>query len=86
MNRYPLWKNLLILGTLLVSLVLALPNFFPQDPSIEVSAARKTEMTAASADEIRAALENAKVPFKRIDTLEGGKVLVRFESSGDRCV
>ena len=84
MNRYPLWKNLLILGTILVSLVLALPNFFPQDPSIEVSAARKTEMTAASADEIRAALENAKVPFKRIDTLEGGKVLVRFDSSGDQ--
>ncbi|MFZ1539325.1 MAG: protein translocase subunit SecD [Chromatiaceae bacterium] len=84
MNRYPLWKNLLILGILLVSLVLALPNFFPQDPSIEVSAARKTEMTAASADEIRAALENAKAPFKRIDTLDGGKILVRFASSGDQ--
>ncbi len=84
MNRYPLWKNLLILGILLVSLVLALPNFFPQDPSIEVSAARKTEMTAASADEIRAALENAKVPFKRVDPLEGGKILVRFASSGDQ--
>lgn len=84
MNRYPLWKNLLILGVILVSLVLALPNFFPQDPSIEVSAARKTEMTAASADEIRATLENAKVPFKRIDTLEGGKILVRFDSSGDQ--
>ncbi|MBP8290869.1 MAG: protein translocase subunit SecD [Chromatiaceae bacterium] len=84
MNRYPLWKNLLILGIILVSLVLALPNFFPQDPSIEVSAARKTEMTAASADEIRATLENAKVPFKRIDTLEGGKILVRFDSSGDQ--
>ncbi|HSO80431.1 MAG TPA: protein translocase subunit SecD [Chromatiaceae bacterium] len=84
MNRYPLWKNLLILGVILVSLVLALPNFFPQDPSIEVSAARKAEMTAASADEIRAALENAKVPFKRVDTLEGGKVLVRFDSSGEQ--
>ena len=84
MNRYPLWKNLLILGVILVSLVLALPNFFPQDPSIEVSAARKAEMTAASADEIRAALENAKVPFKRVDTLEWGKVLVRFDSSGDQ--
>jgi preprotein translocase subunit SecD len=84
MNRYPLWKNLLILGVILVSLVLALPNFFPQDPSIEVSAARKTEMTAASADEIRATLENAKVPFKRIDTLDGGKILVRFDSSGDQ--
>ena len=84
MNQYPLWKNLLILGTVLVGLVLALPNLFSQDPSIEISAARKTAMTAASADEVRAALENAKVPFKRIDTLEGGKLLVRFGTSGDQ--
>jgi len=84
MNQYPLWKNLLILGTILVSLVLALPNLFSQDPSIEISAARKATMTAASGDEIRAALENAKVPFKRIDTLEGGKLLVRFNASGDQ--
>ena len=40
MNQYPLWKNLLILGIILASLVLALPNLFSQDPSIEISAAR----------------------------------------------
>jgi preprotein translocase subunit SecD len=64
MNRYPLWKNLLILGVILVSLVLALPNFFPQDPSIEVSAARKAEMTAASADEIRAVTGECQGPLQ----------------------
>ena len=84
MNRYPLWKNLMILGIVLLGVILALPNVFSQDPSIEVSAARRTEMTAGSADEIRAALENAKVPFKRIDTLDNGKLLVRFTSSGDQ--
>ncbi|MCO5762443.1 MAG: protein translocase subunit SecD [Gammaproteobacteria bacterium] len=84
MNRYPLWKNLMILGIVLLGVILALPNVFPQDPSIEVSAARRAEMTAGSADEIRAALENAKVPFKRIDTLDNGKLLVRFTSSGDQ--
>ena len=84
MNQYPLWKNLLILGTILASLILALPNLFSQDPSIEISAARKATMTAAGSDEIRAALENAKVPFKRIDTLEDGKLLVRFNASGDQ--
>jgi len=84
MNRYPLWKNLLILAIILISVILALPNVFSQDPSIEVSAARKNEVTAASAEEIRATLENAKVPFKRIDTPEKGKLLIRFASAGDQ--
>jgi preprotein translocase subunit SecD len=84
MNRYPLWKNLLILGTVLFGVVLALPNVFSQDPSIEISANRGFEVTAASAGEVRAALENVQVPFKRVDTLEGGKLLVRFASSGDQ--
>lgn len=84
MNQYPLWKNLLILGVVLAGLLLALPNVFSQNPSIEISAVRGAQITDASAGEIRAALESAKVPFKRIDTLEGGKLLVRFPSSGDQ--
>ncbi len=84
MNHYPLWKNLLILGVLLFGLVLALPNLYSQDPSIEITAARGGAVTAESASEIKAALENAKLPFKRMDTLEGGKLLVRFATSGDQ--
>ena len=37
MNRYPLWKNLLILGVIMVGVLYALPNLFPQNPSIEIS-------------------------------------------------
>ncbi len=36
-NRYPLWKNLLIAIVLLVSAVYALPNVFPEDPAIQIS-------------------------------------------------
>ncbi len=84
MNQYPLWKNLLILGIVLTGLVLALPNLFSQDPSIEVSAARGGHVTAVTAVEIRAALEGAQVPIKRIDPLAGGKLLLRFAISGDQ--
>ncbi|MBK1719982.1 protein translocase subunit SecD [Thiocystis violacea] len=84
MNRYPLWKNLLILGVILASLFLAWPNLYSQDPSIEITAARGAEVTEASAVEIKAALENAKVPLKRIDTLDGGKLLVRLTTPGDQ--
>ncbi|EGV20029.1 protein translocase subunit SecD [Thiocapsa marina] len=82
MNQYPLWKNLLILGVILGALLLAVPNLFSQDPSIEITAARGSEVTEASLAEVRAALETADVPVKDIETREGGKLLVRFASSG----
>jgi len=84
MNRYPWWKNLLILGVILVGILFALPNLFSQNPSIEVTAARGAEVTDAGADEIKATLENAGIEYRAIDRLEGGKLLVRFATSGDQ--
>jgi preprotein translocase subunit SecD len=84
MNRYPLWKNLILLAVVLAGLLLALPNVFSQDPSIEVTAARGGEVNEASAGEIKAALDNAKVPVKEIEPAHGGKLLVRFRLSGDQ--
>jgi preprotein translocase subunit SecD len=78
MNRYPLWKNLLILAVVLGGLLFALPNLFSQDPSIEVSGTRNNPVTEASAAEIAAAMENAGVPVKDIESLDGEKLLVRF--------
>jgi preprotein translocase subunit SecD len=84
MNQYPLWKNLLILGVILGALLLAVPNLFSQDPSIEITAARGSEVTEASLAEVRAALETADVPVKDIEMREGGKLLARFASSADQ--
>ncbi len=82
MNRYPLWKNLLVLTVVLVGLLFALPNLFPQNPSIEVTAARGGAVTDATVGEVKAALENAGVEYKAVELLEGGKVLARFDTSG----
>ncbi|NKN33133.1 protein translocase subunit SecD [Marichromatium bheemlicum] len=84
MNRYPLWKNLLILGVVLFGLVLAMPNLFSQDPSIEISPARGVEVTAASVDEVRAVLDNAGVPYKDVELSEDGRLLARFALSGEQ--
>jgi len=84
MNRYPLWKNVLILGLILVGLLYAFPNLFSQNPSIEVTAARGSAVTDATVGEIKAALENAGVEYKAVELLEGGKLLVRFATSGDQ--
>lgn len=84
MNHYPLWKNLMILAVLLVGLLYALPNLFPQDPSIEVTGVRGVEIGVASVGEVRAALEQAGVDFKDIERLPEGKLLVRFRSGGEQ--
>jgi len=84
MNQYPLWKNLLILGVVLVGLLYALPNLFSQNPSIEVTAARGSKVTEATVGEIKAALENAGESYKAVELLEGGKALVRFETNGEQ--
>ena len=84
MNHYPLWKNLLLLGVILFSLLLAWPNLYSQDPAIEITAARGAEVTEASIGEVRAALENASVPVKGFELREGGKLLVRFAAPGDQ--
>jgi len=78
MNRYPLWKNLLILAVVLVGLLLALPNLYSQDPSIEISSVRGDPVDAKTKAGLKAALENAHISVKRIDEPAGGKLLVRF--------
>ncbi|WP_188150590.1 protein translocase subunit SecD [Teredinibacter waterburyi] len=37
MNRYPLWKYLLILAVITVGVIYALPNIYPPDPAIQIS-------------------------------------------------
>jgi preprotein translocase subunit SecD len=84
MNRYPWWKNLLILAVVLAGLIFALPNMFSQDPSIEVSAARGSKVSSATVGELKAVLENAGVPYKGVQTLKDDRLLVRFGTSGNQ--
>ncbi len=37
MNRYPLWKNLLVLFVIVVAAVYAAPNLYPEDPAVQIS-------------------------------------------------
>ncbi len=84
MNHYPLWKNLLILSVVLVGLLFALPNLFPQDPSVLVTGTRNNPVNDASAAEIAASMENAGVPVKGIETLPDDKLLVRFKTPSEQ--
>ncbi|MCW8906543.1 MAG: protein translocase subunit SecD [Sedimenticola sp.] len=83
MNRYPLWKNLLVVVLVLLGLVYALPNVFDQDPSLEIAGNRRAIVDTATEGRIRSRLSEAGIQIKSAD-LSQDKLLVRFGNSEDQ--
>ena len=78
MNRYPLWKNILIWGIVALGALFTLPNFFGEVPAVQVSSLR----TGAKADaslvaRLEEALKKGGVPPKSI-AVEGNSIKARF--------
>ena len=80
MNRYPLWKNLLVVVVVLVGLFFALPNAYDQDPSIEISGTRRAQVDDTTESKIKQVMELAGISYKAVEA-ENGKLLVRFRDS-----
>mgnify|MGYP000339072072 CR=1 FL=1 len=80
MNRYPLWKNLLVLVVLIVATIYAMPNLFGDDPAVQISADRSATVDLDLVDKIETALKQAGIDYKGIE-LEDNKLLVRLTSA-----
>lgn len=76
-NRFPLWKNLLISLVLLLGVLYALPNLFGEDPSLQISIPRAGTMDAAAVADIRRVLEGGGFAIKAMET-ENDRLLVRM--------
>lgn len=76
-NRFPLWKNLLILIVFLVGTIYALPNLYGDDPSVQVSPTRTVKLDGAQRKLIDDVLNNAGLSAKATET-EGDRLLLRF--------
>ena len=53
LNKYPLWKYLLILAVLAVGLIYSAPNLYPDDPAVQITGASTAlEIKQADLDRI----------------------------------
>ncbi len=78
MNRYPLWKYLLILAVLLAGLIYTLPNFFGESPAVQVSPLRASlKADAALLGRVESALKSANLNADMV-ALDGNSVKARF--------
>ena len=86
LNRYPLWKYLLIVAVLALGLIYAMPNLYPDDPAIQISGASSTlEIQQPDLDRIEQALAAANLPTKGTELGANGRSgLVRLVNRADQ--
>ncbi|WP_341327429.1 protein translocase subunit SecD [Methylotuvimicrobium sp. KM2] len=82
-NRFPLWKNLLILIVFLIGLIYALPNLFGDDPSVQVSFSNVSTVETAQVQQIEELVKQAGMTIKEVET-GSGNILVRFNDTNDQ--
>ena len=81
MNRYPVWKYVIILIALVVGVVYTLPNFFGEAPAVQVSAVKVgIKVDSSTQARIEEALKAAGLVPDAV-TLDGSSVKVRFDNT-----
>lgn len=84
LNRYPLWKYILLVVTTLLSLLYAVPNFYIPDPAVQISGSSSgTTIDAAVLEKAESALKDAKIDYFGAEA-NGKSALIRLHKDEDQ--
>ena len=78
LNRYPIWKYLVLLGILLVSIIYSVPNIFGESPAVQILPSTGYSFSKEIENNIREALTKENIPFEDLEK-EGNSLIVRFK-------
>ncbi|KMN10762.1 protein translocase subunit SecD [Pseudomonas sp. FSL R10-1350] len=86
LNKYPLWKYILILAVLAIGFIYSAPNLYPDDPAIQVSGASTAlQVTEADLDRASKALTDDGIVVKGASLAQNGKTgLLRLAKKDDQ--
>ena len=80
LNRYPLWKNLMVIFLVSIGVLYALPNLYGEDPAVQISGTRGQEADSGVLSEVQTVLKDNHLITKSV-VLENGSILVRFDNT-----
>jgi preprotein translocase subunit SecD len=81
MNRYPVWKYVVIVIALLVGALYTLPNFFGESPAVQVSSAKPAfKVDSATLARVEEAIKSAGITADTV-ALDGTSIKARFAST-----
>jgi len=81
-NKYPLWKNLLILFVVLLGAIYSAPNLYPDDPAVQITHESEPidEFVMSTATD---ALRAESIEFFG-ETIDGRSGIIRFRNLEDQ--
>lgn len=80
LNRFPLWKNLMVIFVVAIGFLYAAPNLYGEDPALQISASRGAQVELATLDQVRELLSQAGIEPKHA-AFENEQILVRFNNT-----
>ena len=84
MNRYPLWKYLVIAVALVIGSLYALPNLFGESPAVQVSAGKSTvRIDTETVVRVEAALAAANLKPSLVQ-FDGNSIKARFDTTDEQ--
>lgn len=84
LNRYPLWKNLLIVFVIVIAFLYAAPNLFGEDPSVQISGiSPDIKVTDSTIKTINDTLQTAHITYKKTE-VDNRNYLIRFFSNDEQ--
>ena len=84
MNRYPVWKYVIIVIAMLVGAFFTLPNFFGEAPAVQISSGKATvKVDTAVQRRVEEALKTAGIAFDAI-TFDGNSIKVRLNTTDNQ--
>lgn len=83
LNRYPLWKNLMVILVVAIGVLYSLPNIYGEDPAVQISGTRGQEANTTVLSQVQEVLKANNLPTKSV-ILEQGSILARFNNTDDQ--
>ncbi|AAN56117.1 protein translocase subunit SecD [Shewanella oneidensis MR-1] len=80
LNKYPMWKNIMVVLIIAIGCFYAVPNLFGEDHAVQVVATRGAEVTASTQARVNELLASKGIAVKRSE-LEKGQLLVRVQNA-----
>lgn len=83
LNKYPIWKYLLLIIFLMIGAIYALPNLYGDDPALQITATRMSQIDESTRDSVLKVLDEEKIPYQSFKLLRDS-FLVRFANTSDQ--
>ncbi|MBY5921968.1 protein translocase subunit SecD [Ferrimonas balearica] len=83
LNKYPMWKNLMVIFVIAIGSLYAAPNLYGEDPALQISATRSVALDSATLDNVQSALKEKGLTAKSV-VMEEGQILARFSNAEDQ--